>query len=98
MDDDYDVKSALYPISGEGDPQEVLKTAKTKKRKGIKQEKIGVLIGLSRVGYNKDLTQALIYAEYTTVNDTKKMYILTSYQIDTGIMMKTDETKIEYIQ
>ena len=99
LDDDYGVKSAFYPISGEGDTQEVLKTAKTKKVKGIKQEKIGVLIGLSRIGFSKDLTQTLLYAEYTTPKSHLKMYIYTPFEItENGVYAQRKEMKIDYIQ
>ena len=98
-EDGYDCKCAIAPVSGEGDSQEVLKAAKTKKVKGIKQEKIGVLIGLSRIGFSKDLTQTLLYAEYTTPKSHLKMYIYTPFEItENGVYAQRKEMKIDYIQ
>ncbi len=98
LNDRYDVKDAMAAVPGEGDPLEVIKTAKTLKVKGIARDKIGVLIGLSRVGFSKDNSKTLLYAEYTTANKTKKMYIYVPFEItERSVMAHRDQIKIEFV-
>lgn len=96
--DGYDVKDAMAAVPGEGDPLEVIKTAKTLKVRRMPRDKIGVLIGLSRVGFSTDNSETLLYAEYTTAGKTKKMYIYVPLEITGGsVGVKYNEIKIEFV-
>ena len=95
---DTTFKDAMAAVYGEGDAEKVLKTARTLKVKGVPREKIGVLIGLSRVGFGEDSTEALIYAEYTTAGKSKKMYIFVPLEItENSVRAKREEIKIEFV-
>ena len=91
LHDDYDVKFGLKIIEIKGSLESIFKTEDAKGRKDEPLITLKAIVGLSRVGFNEDNTQSLVYVEYyRPEKGTQKKYCLITWKREgLGIMRES---------